>query len=246
VRWAAPVLLALVLTGCETTAEKSGKLERDAKLHELHAAVQPGVPGARGLSITRASTKVRVTASSVLHSSEGTAAVVTLRNLSATPLRGVPIAITVRDARGASLYTNGAPGLGASLTSAPLLPAHGTLTWVDDQIQAAGAPASVLVKVGEAPSATGAIPTLGVAGARLFEDPSNGPGAEGSIVNHSRVDQQELVVYALARRAGRVVAAGRAILPRAPAGASTRFQLFFIGEPRGARLEVSAPATTLG
>jgi hypothetical protein len=60
------------------------------------------------------------------------------------------------------------------------------------------------------------------------------------------VTQLELVVYAVARRGGRIAAAGRAIVPQAPAGASTPFQVFFIGDPKGAQLSLTAPPTTLG
>ena len=243
-RWAALALVALALTGCETTADKSAKLERAAKQHERHGG---GGLAQRGLAISRQSTRLRVSAAAVLHSSEGAAAVVTLRNRSATPLRDVPIEITVRDAHGASIYTNDVPGLATALVSVPLLPAHATTTWIDDQIQpTGGTPASVTAKVGEGLPATGAIPKLSIEGAHLFEDPTSGPSAEGSVVNHSPVSQQELVVYALALRAGRIVAAGRAVLPQAPAGAFTHFQVYFIGDPRGAQLQLGAPATTLG
>ncbi len=100
--------------------------------------------------------------------------------------------------------------------------------------------------MGLSPAVGGAMPRLSVTGVHSFEDPSSGTGEEGTVVNHSRVSQQQLVVYAVARRAGRVVAAGRAVLPEAKAGQSTPFQVFFIGNPQGAKLEVSAPATTLG
>ena len=55
-----------------------------------------------------------------------------------------------------------------------------------------------------------------------------------------------LVVYAIVRRGAQVVAAGRAIVPEAPAGASTHFQLFFIGDPKGGSLVIDAPPSTLG
>jgi hypothetical protein len=41
-------------------------------------------------------------------------------------------------------------------------------------------------------------------------------------------------------------AAGRAVLPEVSAGASLPFQAFLQGNPSGARLEASAPATTFG
>jgi hypothetical protein len=231
--------LTLALAGCETTAEQSARLEREA--------ARGGASAARGggLSIARESRLVEVVQETVLHSPEGSAVVLRLRNRSGTALRDVPLAVTVRDARGAVLYTNSTPGLARTLVSAPLLGAHGELTWIDDQVQGAGAPVSVSAKVGEAPAFSGPIPRIAVEGAHLVEDPSNGLGAEGTVANRSGVVQRELVVYALAERAGRIVAAGRAVLAQAPAGASTRFQVFFIGDPRGARLRFDAPASTL-
>lgn len=242
---AALVLAALALTGCESNQERSAKLEKAARQHdhesELHAQAAQ-----KALAITRLSTRVKVIAATVLHDSEGAAAVLTLRNSSNSTLRDMPIQITVKNAAGASTYTNATPGLSPSLVSVSLLPAHGVLTWIDDQVQSSGVPASVSAKVGEASPASGAIPTLTVQGAHLAQGSASGAGAEGVVVNHSGVSQQELIVYAVARRAGRIVAAGRAVLAQAPAGASTPFQIFLVGEPHGATLEVSAPATTLG
>jgi hypothetical protein len=235
------VLVALALTGCETTAQKSAKLEKAAKQSERE---HPQL-ARKGLSITRLSTKVRVSAASVLHTSEGAAAVVTLHNISSTALRDIPIEISVKDARGATVYTNDVPGQAAGLVSAPLIPAHATFTWIDDQVQASATPTGVSAKVGEGTPATGALPRMTVQDQHLIEE-AGGPGAEGSVVNHSPVSQQELVVFAVARQAGRIVAAGRAIVPTAAAGAATRFQLFFIGDPHGAQLQFNAPATTLG
>lgn len=240
-RAAALALLALSLAGCESTQEKSAKLEKAAKLQERSAA-----PATRGLVIKRASRLVEVLATAVVHSSEGTAAAVTLRNSSSHTLRDVPIEIHVRDAHGASIYANDIPGLGAPLRSVALLPAHGELTWVDDQIQAPGTPASVVALVGEGTPATTSPPRLAITGAHTVEDPANGPGAAGRLANPSAVVQREVVLYAVARRGTRVVGAGRAVLPEVPAHGSVAFQLYFIGEARGAKLELNAPATTFG
>jgi hypothetical protein len=241
VRRAALVLVALALTGCESNQERSAKLEKLAKQHKRETAKQEAL-ARRALSITRQSTKVRVIATAVVHSSEGAAAIITLRNQSSTTLSDVPIQINVIDARGASVYRNNTPGTSTTLISAALLPAHATITWIDDQVSATGVPASATAEVGEGTPVTGAIPQVSVQGARLAE----GAQAEGDVVNHSAVSQQELVVDAVARKAGRIVAAGRAVLPAAPAGASTPFELYFVGDPSGAQLELSAPATTPG
>ena len=232
------MLAALALTGCETSAGKSAKLEREAKAHSS------AIPAARGLSIGRVSSKIEVLASALVHGNEGVAAVVTLRNRSATALRDIPIELTVRDAHGAALYTNTAGGLARNLTSVSYLPAHGELAWVDDQVSGAGSPSSATARVGEGTAATGVIPALGTEGMHPFEDPTNGMGAEGNLVNRSGLAQKDLVVFVLARRAGAVVAAGRAVVPLAAPGVPTRFQAFLIGNPQGAQLQASAPPTT--
>ncbi|HWJ50686.1 MAG TPA: hypothetical protein VNR42_06680 [Solirubrobacteraceae bacterium] len=244
-RRAALALVALALTGCETTAEKSSELERAAKQQQAKGAAQEAL-AKHGLSITRQSTRVRVLATTVLHSSEGDAVVLTLRNTSSSSLRNVPIEITVSDAGGASIYTNNTGGLSSALVSAPLLRAHSTAVWVDDQISATGTPASVRAKIGEGTPATGAIPALSVEGAHLSEASAGGGAMEGSLVNRSNVAQQELVVDAIARKGGKIVAAGRAVLSQAAGGATTHFQLYLIGNPAGAQLELSASPTTLG
>jgi hypothetical protein len=240
VRLAALVLLALALAACKSNQERSAKLEKAAKLHEGEAAKRREL-AQRALTITRPSTRVRVTATAVVHDSEGAAAVVTLRNVSGTSLRDVPIQITVRNAHGASVYSNDVPGLSPTLASIALIPAHGIQTWIDDQVQATSTPASVSAKVGEGTPVAGTIPRLSVGGPHLSE-----AQAEGNLVNRSTIAQQEVVIDAVARRAGRIVAAGRAVLASAPAGASTPFQIFFVGDPAGAQLEVDAPATTSG
>jgi hypothetical protein len=240
VRLAALALVALTLTACESNQERSAKLEKAAK-HREHEALQRRELAQRALTITRPSTRVKVIATAVVHGSEGDAAIVTLRNSSSTSLRDVPIRIAVRNARGASIYTNATPGLSPTLLSVALLPAHNVVTWIDDQVQGTGVPASVSAQVGEGTPAAGAIPRISVEGAHLSE-----AQAEGTVANHSAVVQQELVVDAVARRAGRIVAAGRAVLAQAGAGAPAPFQIFFVGDPSGAQLEVSAPATTPG
>ncbi len=228
--------LALALTGCETTAEKSAKLEKAAK-HTTLAQT--------GLSITHTSTEVRVVSTTVLHDSEGAAAAVTLRNLSPHTLRDVPLAITVKDAGGKTLFRNDAPGLEAAFTSLSCLPAHSEVTWVDDQVPAAGGPVNLTAQAGVAPAVAASPPKIEVNGLHLAEEASSGIAAAGRIENRSQVSQRSLVVFALARRAGRIVAAGRAVLPEVPAGSSVPFQAFFIGDPRGAQLQASAPATVL-
>jgi hypothetical protein len=238
VRRGALALAVVALSGCQTTAEKSARIEREAKRRSL--AVQ------NGLKTTRPSREVRVTATTVLHGSEGAVAVVELRNTSSHALRSVPLALTVTGAGGRTVYENSGAGLEAALVSVPVLAPHATFAWVDDQIPAAGSPSAARAGVGEAPALTGAIPQIAVAGVHPIEDPSNGMGAAGTVSNRSAVAQVNLVLFALARRSGRIVAAGRAVLPELAAGAQLPFQVFFVGDPGRARIQVSAPPSRTG
>jgi len=231
----AALALALTLSGCETTQEESAKLEKTAKHFVL---------AHRGLTIAHASTQVHVSAATVVHSSEGAAAVVTVTDTSSHALRSVPIAITVKSAHGQTVYQNNAPGLEAALTEISSLPAHGTVTWVDDQVPTTGGPASVSAIAGEALTGSGPEPRIEVQGVHLAEATTG--ETSGTVRNRSNVTQQHLVVYVIARRGATIVAAGRAILTEVAPGASVAFQAFLAGTPAGAKLEASAPATTFG
>jgi hypothetical protein len=234
------LLCALALGGCESSQEQSAQLERQAKL----AAAKNPVRAARGLSIAHASSVVRVLSTQAVHSSEGTAVVVTLRNVSAHALRDVPIAITAKGAGGSTLYRNNGPGLEAALTSVALLAAGQRFTWVDDQVQAAQAPASVSALVGEAPGAPASVPRIVLTGVHANEE-GGSSGVAGTVHNDSAVAQRELVVYGIARRGTRIVAAGRAVLGDVAAHGSSPFQVLFIGSAAGAKVEASAPPSTL-
>jgi hypothetical protein len=234
---AALALLALLaLSGCESTQEKSAQLEKTAHRTRLVE---------RGLSIAKASPDITVLDAVLVRGGEGAAAVVTLRNDSAQALRAVPIAITVKDAQGSTVFQNNAPGVEAALTSLDSLPAHGVATWIDDQVPATGDPVSVTAIAGVSPVVSGALPEIEVAGVHPSEE-SGSATAAGTVRNRSSVTQRTLVVYAVARRAGRIVAAGRAILPEVAPGGAVPFQAFLVGSAPGATLQAEAPATMFG
>jgi hypothetical protein len=230
------MLALLALSGCESTQEKSAQLEKTAH----HARVAE-----RGLSIAKASPDITVVGVTLVRGTEGAAAVVTLRNDSAHALRDVPIAIAVKNAQGSTVFQNDAPGLEAALTSLRSLPAHGEATWVDDQVPATGNPVSVTAIAGESPTVNGALPKVEVAGVHPSEE-SGSATAAGTVRNRSSGVQRALVVYAVASRAGRIVAVGRAILPEVAPGATAPFQAFLVGSSHGTILRAMAPATTLG
>ncbi len=225
------ISVAVACCGCESTQERSAALEKVAK-HETLAL--------RGVSVSRENPSVRVLASAVVHTGDATAVVVTVRNSSSRTLENAPIEITVRDARGDVLFRNDQPGEAPSLTKVSLLEAGAQRVWIDDQVQVTGTPVSASALVGEASPASGAVPRVSVSGVR----PGGEGGATGNVIDRSSVTQQSLVVNAVARRAGKLVAAGRAILPEVAAGESVPFQVYFVGNASGARIEASALPTT--
>jgi hypothetical protein len=241
VRLAVALLLcALALGGCESSQETSARLERQAKLAKAEHPEQT----AKGLTIAHASSAVRVLETQTVHTSEGTAVVVTLHNTSTHTLRDVPIAIAVKGAKGSTLYQNNAPGLEAALTSVSVLAPGQQFSWIDDQVQSSETPASVSAEVGEAPQASEAIPRITLTGVHADEE-SGSPGIAGTAHNESAVAQQSLVVYGLARHGAHLVAAGRAVLSELPAHHARPFQVLLIGSAAGAKVEASAPPSTL-
>jgi hypothetical protein len=229
------VATVLALCGCQSTQDQSAELQRAAK-HDVLAT--------QGVSVSKENPSVKVLQSTIVHSSSGTAVVVALRNTSTRILENAPIEVTVRDAHGGPLYQNNGPGLEPSLTRVSLLLPGQETIWVDDQVTASGVPASATALVGEATQASGGVPQLSIAGTRLSAEAGAEATLSGSVANHSRTTQQNLVVYAVARRGGKIVAAGRAVLPEIATGTNVPFQIYFVGDPSGAQIQTSAPATT--
>jgi hypothetical protein len=229
----APVCV-VVLPGCESSQSKSKRLAAQGRkaLHET------------GLQVRRANPDVRPTDTKVLASKEGAAVAVVLQNASATGQLKVPVSIDVLGRNGKSVFKNDQPGLETALVSAPVVAPHGHFIWVNDQVAASGTPRSVKVRVGVGGTLRGKLPQIGVSSPTLSVDPVSGVEASGRLSNLSSVEQRELVVYGVARRGGHIVAAGRGQIPRLKAGAKkVPYHLFFIGDPRGARLTVEAPPT---
>ena len=237
---AALALLPTVLasTGCSSTRAQAAKF----------TAGGDRAFAARGLRVGAANRDVQVLERSVISDANGTAAVVVLKDRGARALADVPVALAVKDARGTVLWRNDAPGLEPGLTHVALLSPGQTVTWVNDQVLIdGGRPAALGAKAGAGDPAppTAARLDIVVQDARLEGDPASGVTAVASAVNRSSVDQRDLVIAAVARRGGKLVAAGRAIVPQLRANGRERFQVFFIGDPRDAELSFDAQPSTL-
>lgn len=228
--------LIAFLAACESTQSKSKRLAKQAK----------GLVREQGLVVRKQNRSVKVPFTTAVQDANGTAVVVTLRNVATRALANLPVSIDVVGSGGRSVFRNNLPGLDPSLTHVSLLKPKRSLVWVNDQVNATGKPQRVKVKVGSASaSVPKAVPKITISGVRLRIDPVDGPEAVGAVANRSSVEQRKLVIFGVSRRGGRVVAAGRAIVNRLKAHKRARFQMFFIGDPRGGRISVSAPPSVL-
>ncbi|MGZ4276885.1 MAG: hypothetical protein ACXVVU_09520 [Solirubrobacteraceae bacterium] len=228
---------ALGASACQTTQELSA--QRAKRVKKLTQA--------KGLTVERANPDVAVGATSIVQDANGAAAVVELRNRGRAEEVALPVSIAVSDKHGRPVYRNDAAGLEASLVSLPFLRKGQHAFWVNNQIPATGTAAVVKAVVGVGKgSAPHRVPAFSFTKVRLGSD-SSGALLKGFIANRSSVAQKRLVISCVARRGGRVVAAGRAIVDQlAPSGAKPQlFRIFFIGNPQGARLSLFAPPTVL-
>jgi hypothetical protein len=232
-------LLALApaaLAACESTQDKSARLATKYKGVLKHE---------QGISVARESKDVIVGDTAVVQDRNGIAAVVELRSKLRQAQKDLPIAIAVDDRSGKPIFKNNLPGLDHTLTHVLLIEPGQRFAWVNNQISAAGRARTVVAKVGEGAAAPASFPKIVVGAATLHEDPVDGLVAKGVVENRSQVLQSNLVIYGVARRGGKVVAAGRSIVEKVKPHAKARFSVFFIGDPRGATLELAAPPTVL-
>lgn len=230
--------VALVVTGCESTQDKSAKI----------AAELGPVAQEKGLSISARNKDVTVVDTALLSDTNGSAVVVELHSDSKSDLAEVPILIDVLDAKGKSVYRNDIPGIEPALAAVPLILAGGDVFWVHDQVLATGEPAKVEVTVGAGgEEAAGSLPEVSVSVPKLEGDPYTGVAAGGEVVNESGEDIERLLLYAVARKGGKVVAAGRgAIEPLKDKPKPVAYNVFFIGDPKGAEVAVTEFPTRAG
>jgi hypothetical protein len=229
------VLAGVTLTACSSSQDKAKKIQEQAQA----AAPKP-------LVIPKPSRDVKVLGTTVLHDQNGDAVVVDLQNQSNQTLVDVPILVELRDAKGKTVYKNNTAGLDFALNHVAVIKPHESFAWVNDQVQPSGIPKSAKATVGEPEGkAPPKLPELVVSPPRLGQDIS-GAKVSGTVTNRSQLDQSQLVLYAVARRGGRVVAAGRGLIKKSKVGARPApYVIFFIGDPAGADVTIQAPPTVL-
>jgi hypothetical protein len=232
------VLTTTALGACESTQTKSARLEKTGKNKAQLTTVSAGA----------ANTAVKVVSTTVLTSDAGKAAVVQLQNTGPAAEVDVPLVITVKDAAGKPLYKNDIDGLQPSLQSLAYLDKGAKAYWVNDQVLAGTPPKSVDVEVGKAKAtAPKDVPEISL-GKPVLKDDTSGAYATAEVKNLSKLTQIDLPIFAVALKGGKVVAAGRAIVEKllpAPTKKPVFYKIFFIGNPKGATLEVHVAPTVL-
>jgi len=211
-------LVALALTGCATTQHTNEryKLRADRTL----ASRKP-------LRVTAPGTDAGISRVTVLRGARSGAIVVELRNRSDRSLSDLPITVGV-----GRKPLNARGGLNFFQTHVASIAPRGTVAWVFTTRRRipSGRPFAV---VGNAARSPGALPRI-----------TARPAAKGALVsNATDVPQYGLPVYALVRRGGRYVAAGRTTLQELGTGSSVTVPLRLIGARHGATLELEALPT---
>lgn len=233
------VLLALaaltLFSACQSTQGRSAELEEEGSNILLES---------KGLEVTKRNPDVKVLSITVLTEPEASAVVVEVHNDSGKNLVDVPIALDVLDAKGRSVYRNNAPGLEQALVAIPYLPANSDGIWVNDQILATGKPARAEAIVGVSPHTfSGELPDIEVSEPKI----EGGRVASGEVVNRTGEDQRRLVLYAVARKGGEIVAAGRGAFEHLkPETKPLPYHVYFVGNASGADVTISQFPTLAG
>ena len=225
--------LALLVTGCESTQSKSARLEANGA----------DLVKQKKFDVGTENRQIDVVEKVALTDSYGSAVAVVLKNNGTDGLSDAPIQINVKDAKGKSVFKNDLAGTDTTLLHVPVIKPKSEVYWVHDQVlPTGGEPARVDVTVGEAKPLPADLPELVVSKPEVRSDPASGIEASGTVTNKSSVEQTNLVLYAIARKGGKIVAAGRGMIPKLKTdGKPTAYHIFFIGNPTGADVSVVAP-----
>jgi hypothetical protein len=228
-------LIVLGASGCETTQEQSAKIARTL-------GHQSAIAGTTRLGA--ANRDVRIEREVVLTAAGQSAVALKLTNTSPRAQTDFPVLIEVLDAKGSAVYRNNTSGIEPSIQQFALLAPHATAWWVDNEVLAnGGVPKTATGQLGaataQAPSALPSITTAAVSASNSFP----GPHVSATVRNGSTIAQRQLPVYAVALRGGRVVGAGRAIIPSLAPGAAAQVQVPMVGSVSESTISLTVAPT---
>jgi hypothetical protein len=218
-------------SACKSTEQESAKIGREAK----QLASSPGA-----LKLGAVNHAVRVSDVTLLSSSGRAAVAVRLTATSSRPQTNVPVLVNVTGPGGKSLYSNEGGGLEPSLQRMTVLRPHQSEWWVDDQVLTSQSASGVKVRVGTG-SELRSVASAATVGVHLGQQ-GGVSVLSGNIVNRTARAATKVPIFAVALRGGHIVAAGRAIVSALPgrSGSSEPFQIFLVGNPAGASIQLTA------
>jgi hypothetical protein len=228
-------LIVLGASGCETTQQQSAKIARTL-------GRQSAIAGTTRLGAANRDVKIE---QEVLLTAAGQSAVaLELTNTSTRTQTDFPVLIEVLDAKGSAVYRNNTSGIEPSIQQFALLAPHATAWWVDNEVLASGGvPKTATGQLGAAtapaPSTVPSITTEAVSASDSFP----GPHVSVTVRNRSTIAQRQLPVYAVALRGGRVVGAGRGIIPSLAPGAGAQVQVPMVGSVSESTISLTVPPT---
>jgi hypothetical protein len=228
-------LIVLGASGCETTQEQSAKIARTL-------GHQSAIAGTTRLGADNRD--VRIEQEVLLTAAGQSAVALKLTNTSTQTQTDFPVLIEVLDAKGSAVYRNNTSGIEPSIQQFALLAPHATAWWVDNEVLASGGvPKTATGQLGAAtapaPSAIPSITTEAVSASDSFP----GPHVSVTVRDRSTIAQRQLPVYAVALRGGRVVGAGRGIIPSLAPGAAAQVQIPIVGSVSESTISLAVPPT---
>ena len=232
----AATIVAITGSACESTFDKAARKQR----------AQAAAIAATKLNI-KANAVVDAKVAKILTASDGTAAIVVelTSHDKKNGLLWAPIDVRLLDAAGAVVAETNVDGADPALVHVPFVPPGGRSFYVNDLLSPTATPVSARVTLGGQPVVI-PVPAPDLqATAEYVNDPDYGALFNGTVKNGTTVRQEEVIVQVVARRGGEIVAAGTSIVKHLEPGASQSFQGLFIGDPKGAKLTVSAPVSNI-
>jgi len=228
-------LIVLGASGCETTQQQSAKIARTL-------GHQSAIAGTTRLGA--ANRDVRIEQAVLLTAAGQSAVALKLTNTSTRTQTDFPVLIEVLDAKGSAIYRNNTSGIEPSIQQFALLAPHATAWWVDNEVLASGGvPKTATGQLGAATApAPGAVPSI-TTEAVSASDSFPGPHVSVTVRNRSTIAQRQLPVYAVALRGGRVVGAGRGIIPSLAPGAGAQVQVPMVGSVSESTISLTVPPT---
>ena len=226
----------LPLAGCTTTQERSAILSKNAAK----------VAKAKTFNVGRTNATLTAAKVTTLAGDGANTVVVKIENRGTKSQVLVPIGVDLYGAKKTSIYTNRIDGLDAPLNNIPVAE-PGTSWWVNNQLPGEKA-TRTRVRIGTSRTPLPkALPEMKISDVKVADD-AGVKVARGKVANLSPIEQKRLTIFAVALKGDKVVAAGRAVIEKlGPKGSKRqRFNVYFTGDPTGAKLEISAPPSTLG